>query len=228
MTGVAADDSNCSSSARSRSDKLDSESDDSEPVPPARRRCNRSNCSAEAFIASMASSQEALDKTLFESRAGPAPDGVEGADRAGLADGPAPLELLAGLLKRLRRAGLFFGDGAKRADRAGLRPALFSKLITRALTFVLGSELPASSELEESWRACWMSPVETADEMRLETDKDFPGVPPEPNLLLPGATLFAELMVGLIADGVEPGPRAIDPNDGDFDTPLATVSPLDE
>lgn len=144
MMGVAADESSCSSSARSRSDKLDSESD-SEPLPPARRRWRTSRWSADAFMASMASSHVARDRAL-PSIEGPVVEGVVGAD---LGDGPSAGVGVTGLLNRLRRAGLFF-PGVNRPERAGLRTALFSKLITFALTFDLSSPAPASSELDES------------------------------------------------------------------------------
>lgn len=136
--------------------------------------------------------------------------------------------------KRLRRAGLLllFGEGVKRADegRAGLRPTLFSKLITRALTLEMPSDAPpVSSELEESCKASGISPVETADEMRRDAANDFMGVKllpvPPPTapllpLLLPGAVLFAELMVGLMEDGTGGLRPAIDPKEGDLETPL--------
>lgn len=142
----------CNSSARSRSDRLDSEPSD-EPVPPARRRCSSKSCSTEDFIDSMASSHEARERTLWVSIwVGPRSPGVVGADRGTT---PALDDVgVTGLLKRLRLAGLFLAGGVKRTERPGLRPTLFSKFITRALTFVLGSVPPASSELDESCRAC--------------------------------------------------------------------------
>ena len=227
MMGTDAADSNCNNSARSRSDRLDSEPSD-EPVPPASRRCNRRSCSVEAFMASIANSHEARDKTLLASWDKPLPAGVDGADRGT----PTPPELddvgVTGLLKRLRRAGLVLGGGVNKTERAfSLRPpTVFSKLMTRALTLVFGSVPPASSELEESCNACWMSPVETADEIRRGACKDFIGVPPLllPLILLPdkAAALLAELMVGRMEDCVDKG-RDIDPNEGDLETPEATV-----
>ena len=128
---------------------------------------------------------------------------------------------MAELLKRLRRVALAL-DGVKRGVRAGLRVALlFSKLITRALTLVLGSEFPVSSELDESFSACCMSPVDMADVMRRELGggwSDFMEVELLSLLLLllmpPGADLLAELIVGRMADGV----RLIEPNDDDLET----------
>ena len=107
----------------------------------------------------MASSQEALDSILFTSD-GPLVDGVLGADLPTL-DPPTVVstvtgELVPGLINRLRRAGLFLlGEGVKSVEegRAGLRPTLFSKLKTLALTLLTPSEVPVSSELEESCRA---------------------------------------------------------------------------
>lgn len=66
-----------------------------------------------------------------------------------------------------------------------------------------------------------MSPVETAAEIRRGAAKDLTGVP----LLLAvpilptGAILFAELIVGRMADWVDKG-REIDPKEGDFETLL--------
>lgn len=230
--GIEAEESNCNNSARSRSDRLDSEPSD-EPVPPARRRWSSKSCSVEAFIVSMANSHEARDKTLLTSGEGPLSAGVAGAERGALTPEADDVGV-TGLLNRLRRAGLFFGVGVKSTDeRAGLRPTLFSKLITRALTLVFGSVPPASSELDESCNACWMSPVETADEMRRGPKRDLVGVPelplllPGPILPPPGIVLLAELMVGRMADGVETG-REIDPKDGDLETPEPAVRPRDE
>lgn len=145
MTGIEDVESNCRSSARSRSDRLDSDPSE-EPVPPASRRCSSNNCSTEAFMVSMASSQEARDRTLLTSSEGALSAGVAGADRVA----PVVKVGVTGLLNRLRRAGLFFGVGVKRTERPGLRPTLFSKLITLALTLVFGSAPPVSSELDES------------------------------------------------------------------------------
>jgi hypothetical protein len=80
MIGVDEEDRSWSSSARSRSDRLDSEPvSDEEPVPPARRRWRSNNCSADVFMASIANSQDARDNTRLTSE-GP-PTGVDGADR---------------------------------------------------------------------------------------------------------------------------------------------------
>lgn len=179
-------------------------------------------------MVSMANSHEARDKTLLATWDGPLSDGVDGADRGAPTPGVDDDADVTGLLKRLRRAGLVLGDGVNKTERAfSLRPpTVFSKLITRALTLVLGSVPPASSELEESCNACWMSPVETADEIRRVVCRDFIGVPPLllPPTLLPdmAAALLAELMVGRMADCVDEG-REMDPNEGDLDTPEATV-----
>ena len=231
MMGTEAEESNCSNSALSRSDRLDSDPSE-EPVPPARRRWSSKSCSVDVFIVSMANSHEARDKTLLTSGEGPLSAGVVGADRG--APTPEADDVgVTGLLKRLRRAGLLFGVGVKRTERAGLRPTLFSKFITLALTLVFGSVPPASSELDESCNACWMSPVETADEMRRGAERDLIGVPapplllPGPALPPPGAILLAELMVGRMADGVDTG-REIDPKDGDLETPEPTARPRDE
>lgn len=174
----------------------------------------------------MASSQEARDRTLLASIEGPLSAGVDGADRAALG---VDVVGVTGLLKRLRRAGLFFGVGVKRTERPGLRPTLFSKLITLALTLVFGSVPPVSSELDESCKACWMSPVETAADMRRGGCKDLIGVPlllplllALLNLLPTGVILFAELIVGRMADRDDNG-REIDPKEGDFETPEPTV-----
>lgn len=93
----------------------------------------------------MASSHVVRDKAL-PSTDGPLAEGVVGAD---LADEFRVGEGVTGLLNKLRRAGLFL-PGVNSPERAGLRTALFSKLITLALTFDLSSPTPASSELEES------------------------------------------------------------------------------
>lgn len=137
---------------------------------------------------------------------------------------------VTGLLKRLRRAGLVLVGGVRRRERAfSLRPpTVFSKLITLALTLVFGSVPPVSSELDESCNACWMSPVDTAEEIRRTGCNDFIGVPallppPAPTLPPPeAAALLAELMVGRMADWLDNG-REMDPNEGDFETPEATV-----
>ncbi len=186
-------------------------------------------------MVSMANSHEARDKTLLASWDGPLSAGVDGADRGAPTPGVDDDADVTGLLKRLRRAGLVFGDGVNKTERAfSLRPPTdFSKLITRALTLVFGSVPPASSELDESCNACWMSPVETADEMRRGPKRDLVGVPelplllPGPILPPPGVVLLAELMVGRMADGVETG-REIDPKDGDLETPEFAVRPRDE
>ena len=80
IIGVDAVERSWSNSARSLSDKFDSEQvSDEEPVPPARRRWRSKSCSAEVFMASMANSHDARDKTRLTSE-GPLA-GVDGADR---------------------------------------------------------------------------------------------------------------------------------------------------
>lgn len=207
--GVTAVDKYCNNSARSRSDKLDSDSEAPELwLPPARRRCNDNSWSAETFIDSMASSQDARDKIRLTSEVPPPPLGF------GKTDGG-----VTGLLNRLRRIGLLLFVGVKSTPPRtgfGLLATPFSKHNTRALTLVLGS-VAASSELEESCKACWMSPVETAEVIRRGSfsDEVLPLAP------VFGADLLAELIVGRMAEGID-GVRHIDPKEGDFDTlPLA-------
>ena len=210
MTGVTQDDRYCSSSVRSRSERFDSVSE--APDPPARRRCSVSSWSTEALSDSMANSHEARDKTLCVSA------GDEGRTRtAGVEAGG-----VTGLLNRLRRAGFAaLGEEEKMADARLLLlgvvlATLFSKLRTRALTLLRNSAV--SSELDESLSACWMSPVETAEEIR-RICNDLVGVEPLPVAL--GAALLAELMVGRMADGV----REMELAEGDLDTPKI---PLEE
>ena len=101
-------------------------------------------------------------------------------------------------------------------DVLGFWFTLFSKERTRAFTLVLGCSDPISSELEESCKACRMSPVDMAEVIR--RPRDLVGV----LLLLSdpflGDDLLDELMVGLIAEGIE-GERDIELKEGDFDMP---------
>lgn len=81
---------------------------------------------------------------------------------------------------------------------------------------VLGCSDPLSSELEESCKACRISPVDTAEVIR--RPRDLAGVLlllSEPFL---GDDLLTELIVGRMAEGIE-GERVIELKDGDFDKP---------
>ena len=190
-----AEESNCSNSALSRSDRLDSEPSD-EPVPPARWRWSSKSCSVEAFIVSMANSHESRDRLW---------DFVNIRWRAVIR-----WSCRGRLLKRMVLAWLgCWKDYAEpdcfselewreRNELDCDRP-FFSKFISLALILVFGLIAPASSELDESCNVCWKSPVETADEMQRGAERDLIGVPASP-LLLPGTALPPQVPVG-IADG---------------------------
>lgn len=173
--------------------------------------------------------------------AGEAADALVGVDVEGV------VGVDAGLLKRLRRAALPLLD----ADDAGLKdtddaerigPVVlatdFSKLRTRALTLLRSSSAeaptaPASSSVDESpWcrcSACWMSPVDTADERRPRLLSCRPGDAsdgePKPTPADErGDALLDELMVGRMAEGVR---EAMALADGDLETPPADLANVD-